>query len=309
MEKNYFDNNSITGVIKKYKWHILVITIIGAIAGAVFSGERFITPKYRSSAVIYPYNLSTYSDENETEQMLQFLNSQSIIDSTTVKENLYDHYKISQNYQFKKTALIREWSTNVKISRTPYDAVSIKVSDKDPQMAYNIVNDIIDFYNKRMNATNKQRCRENLRMYGTQLKIKEESIDSLRARLSEISSEYGVVDYEAQSREVTRWFLSGGGKKGDEMKKNLEQYGPEIVKIKTMIEEETAIYSLEKKKYDEQMCLYSTELTFYEMINEPFVSDRKSYPVRWVIVALVALGAMFMSVLTLLVIERNRKRE
>ena len=44
------------------------------------------------------------------------------------------------------------------------------------------------------------------------------------------------------------------------------------------------------------------------MINEPFVADRKSYPVRWVIVVLVGLGALLMSVFTLLVIERNRNR-
>lgn len=308
--ENYFDNKSLFGVIKKYRWHLVIITVVAALAGIVFSGSTFITPKFKSYAVIYPYNLNTYSDENETEQMLQYINSPSILDSVTEKNGLLEHYRISKTYPYWKTALMREWNSNVKIARTPFDAVSITVLDKDPQMAYTIANDIVNFYNKKVNYVNKQRRVETLRMYGTQLKIKEAQIDSLKTRLAEISSEYGVVDYEAQSREVTKWYLNGSkSDKGTEMKSNLEQYGPEVIKLKAMIEEETAIYSKEKMNYDTEMTLYATDLTFYQMVAEPFAADRKSYPIRWVIVLLAAVGALLISTLTILVIERNKNRE
>ena len=306
---NYFDNQSLLGVFKKYKWHLIIITIMAAIAGIIFSSSMFITPKFKSYAIIYPINLSTYSDENETEQMLQYINSPSILDSVTEKNGLLEHYKISKNYPYWKTALMREWNTNVKITRTPYDAVSIVVLDKDPQMANTIANDIVMFYNKKVNYVNKHRRAETMRMYGNQLKIKEAQIDSLKTRLSEISSQYGVVDYEAQSREVTKWYLSGSkSNNGETMKANLETYGPEVVKLKAMIEEETATYAKEKMIYDAEVS-FNLDLTFYELVAEPFVADRKCFPIRWMIVLIVGIGALLISSLTILVIERKKNCE
>ena len=73
---NYFNNNSLLKAIFKWKWHIIALTLVAAILGAVFSGPTFITRKYKSEAILYPHGLSEFSDETYTEQMLQVMESQ-----------------------------------------------------------------------------------------------------------------------------------------------------------------------------------------------------------------------------------------
>ena len=311
---NYFDNTSMIQVLYKWKWHIVVITLVAAIIGAVFSSSRFITPMYKSEAILYPSNVAAYSDETFTEQMLQIMQSNEIMDSVVEKFQLLKHYKIDKGYKYWKTALIGEYRDNVRISRTPYDAVIVKVLDKDPVMAYNMVNEIIRLYNNKVRMLHKIKRAETVKMYKRQLDEKQEFIDSLKQRMAEISTNYGVVEYASQSREVTRGVLNGGGsKKNDnvnEMKSNIEQYGPEIISLTQMIQSESQAYSSVKLDYEQELRFYNAEMTFSNVVSEPFVADKKSYPVRWVVVALCGLAACVLSILVIYVMEhKNIKAE
>ena len=48
-------------------------------------------------------------------------------------------------------------------------------------------------------------------------------------------------------------------------------------------------------------------MSYTNVISEPYPADKKSYPVRWVVVALCGLGAMLLSIVAIFIIE-NRKR-
>lgn len=311
---NFFDNTSMIQVLYKWKWHIVVITIAAAIIGAVFSSSRFITPMYKSEAILYPSNVAAYSDETFTEQMLQIMQSNEIMDSVVEKFNLMRHYKIDKGYKYWKTALIGEYRDNVRISRTPYDAVLIKVLDKDPEMAYNMVNEIIRLYDNKVRTLHKIKRAETVQMYKRQLDEKQEFIDSLKQRMAEISTNYGVVEYASQSREVTRGFLgNNGSKKSDdvkEMKSNIQQYGPEIISLTQMIQSESQAYSAVKLDYEQELRFYNAEMTFSNVVSHPFIADKKTYPVRWVVVALCGLAACVLSILVVYVMEhKNIKAE
>lgn len=307
---NYFDNTPLIKVFIKWKWHLAIITLVAAIAGAVFSSSIFITPMYKSEAVLYPSNVAAYSDETFTEQMLQIMQSNEIMDSVVEKFDLMKHYKIDKGYKYWKTALIGEYRDNVRISRTPYDAVLIKVLDKDPEIACAMVNEIIRLYDYKVGTMHKIKRYETVQMYKRQLEEKQQFIDSLKTRMAEISTNYGVVEYESQSREVTRGFIDGrGGSKNDEMKSNLEQYGPEIIALSTLIENENITYSQVKLDYEQELRFYNAEMTFSNVVSEPFVADKKSFPVRWVVVALSALGACLLSLLLIYVFDNKSIKE
>ena len=307
---NYFDNTPLIKVFIKWKWHLAIITLVAAIAGAVFSSSIFITPMYKSEAVLYPSNVAAYSDETFTEQMLQIMQSNEIMDSVVEKFDLMKHYKIDKDYKYWKTALIGEYRDNVRISRTPYDAVLIKVLDKDPEIACAMVNEIIRLYDYKVGTMHKIKRYETVQMYKRQLEEKQQFIDSLKTRMAEISTNYGVVEYESQSREVTRGFIDGrGGSKNDEMKSNLEQYGPEIIALSTLIENENITYSQVKLDYEQELRFYNAEMTFSNVVSEPFVADKKSFPVRWVVVALSALGACLLSLLLIYVFDNKSIKE
>lgn len=303
---NNFNNLSLVQVILKWKWHIVIITVAAAICGAIFSSSMFITPLYKSEAVAYPANISPYSDESETEQMLQIINSQSIVDSIIEKYDLWTDYKIDKNYKYGKTYMLNEYHSKIKIGKTPYEAVSITVMDKDPFVACNIAKDILNFYDQKVHTLHTQKVAEVVTMYDRQLKEKQRNIDSLKNRLTEISTEYGVTDYSSQSREVTRGYLAGSAK-ATELKNNLEIYGAEAVDLRTKIEAEANTYVSTKVDLEQNLRFYYSDLTYSNIVTEPFPADKKAFPVRWVVVALSALGAFLLSIVVVFIIE-NRKR-
>ena len=303
---NNFNNLSLVQVILKWKWHIVIITVAAAICGAIFSSSMFITPLYKSEAVAYPANISPYSDESETEQMLQIINSQSIVDSIIEKYDLWTDYKIDKNYKYGKTYMLNEYHSKIKIGKTPYEAVSITVMNKDPFVACNIAKDILNFYDQKVHTLHTQKVAEVVTMYDRQLKEKQRNIDSLKNRLTEISTEYGVTDYSSQSREVTRGYLAGSAK-ATELKNNLEIYGAEAVDLRTKIEAEANTYVSTKVDLEQNLRFYYSDLTYSNIVTEPFPADKKAFPVRWVVVALSALGAFLLSIVVVFIIE-NRKR-
>lgn len=303
---NNFNNLSLVQLVYKWKWHIIVITLVAALCGAIFSSSKFITPLYKSEAIAYPANITPYSDESETEQMLQIINSQSIIDSIVEKYDLWTDYKIDRDYQFAKTYLMLEYHDKIKISKTPYEAVSIVVNDKDPVVACNIAKDILYYYDQKVAKMHRDKLGEVVIMYERQLREKQNNIDSLKQRLSEIGTSFGVTDVPNQSREVTRSILNGSGK-ANNLKDNIEQYGAEVLDLHTKIAAEGNTYVAIKCDYEKELRFFNSSLTYSNIVTEPYPADKKSYPVRWVIVALSGLGALLLTILVLFIIE-NRKR-
>ena len=303
---NNFNNLSLVQVILKWKWHIIIITVAAALCGAIFSSSAFITPLFKSVAVAYPANISPYSDESETEQMLEIINSTSIMDAIVEKYDLWNDYKIDRNDQFARTYMINEYRSKIKIAKTPYEAVSITVMDKDPETACGIARDILNFYDEKVHTLHKQKVGEVVVMYERQLREKQHDIDSLKQRYTDICTTYGISDISSQSREITKSML-GGSAKASEMQSNMEKFGAEIIDLQTKIAAEGNTYVSIKVDYEQNLRFYNSDLTYSNIITEPFPSDKKAFPVRWVVVALSALGALLLSIVVVFVIE-NRKR-
>ena len=55
------------------------------------------------------------------------------------------------------------------------------------------------------------------------------------------------------------------------------------------------------------MRFFYSDLTYSNIVTEPFPADKKAFPVRWVVVALSGLGAFLLSIVIIFIIE-NRKR-
>ena len=306
MNNNNFNSLSLLQLIFKWKWHILIITIVAALCGAIFSSSAFITPLYKSEAIAYPANTSPYSEEDRTEQMLQIISSQSIADSIIEKYDLWTDYKIDRNDKFAKTYMIYEYQNKIKITKTPYEAISIVVNDQDPVTACNIAKDILYYYDQKIRKLHREKSEEVVVMFERQLIEKQHVIDSLKQRMSELGTLYGVTDLANQSREVTRSWLTGSAK-SSELKNNLERYGGELVDLRTKIEAECNTFVAIKCDYERELRFYNGYMTYSNIITEPFPADKKSYPVRWVIVALCGIGAFLLSILAVFIIENRKK--
>lgn len=309
----YFTNTNILKLLFKWKFHLGAIVLLGVILATIFSSPWFITPKYKSYALVYPSNIQPYSDESESEQMLQFMQSNDIRDKMIRMYDLPSRYDIDTNYKYYKSTIDYLYSKNVMVSKTPFESIKIEVMDADPQVACDMVNSIIDLYNQKILKIQRQKYKQVLDIETANLNRKQQEIDSVEAILHNIHIEYGIIDYPNQSREVARGFLRTVD--GDNAAQNINTR--EVLKLKENIEQHGAVYtyyndryfdlieeySRVKMGYDHAVANYKKDITFADILSTPYPADKKAYPVRWVIVVLTALGVWFASFLTILFIE------
>lgn len=314
MESQFYQINLLQ-LLLKWKYHLGVIVLIAALLAIVFSGPAFITPKYKSYAVVYPSNIAPYSDENETEQMLQIFQSKDITDSIIEKYSLPEHYGIDRDYKYFYTTMMWEYSQNVKISKTPNEAVSIEVLDSDPQIACDMVNSMIDFYNMKVRLLHEEKFAEVVAMYERALMKKQAFLDSLNARMTYLSSEYGLMDYESQSEQVTKGYLKtidGSGashvndKEVGKLKENIESRGGEMLILQYLIESETEKYSDLKDDYEMAYMDFDRKYTYTNVLTKPYPADKKAYPIRWLILVVSVLASFLIAFVVILILENYK---
>jgi len=314
MEK-YFNNTNLINLLLKWRVHLAVILAVALVLAVVFSGPFFITPKFKSSGVVYPANVSPYSEESETEQMFQILQSQDIMDSVINKFKLFDHYEISKDYKYYKTAIYYEYSQNIKIEKTPYDAVRIEALDKDPEIASQIVESIIDFYNRKVRFMHNEKYVEVMDMYQKLLDRKQRDIDSLKSSLYKLMVESGLLGWDQSSEEIMRGYLrtvtSGAASQINtpevkRLKENMERRGGDLILLTERIKHEANSYSAFKVDFEDAVRFYDAKLTYCNVITKPFPADKKSYPVRWLIVAMTFILTFFFSIVVILLVENLR---
>lgn len=312
---NLLKNNGFFKWVWKHKVPILVIEVIACAAAIVLSSPYFITPEFKSSAVVYPYNLNEYSKESASEQMLQFLASTDIKNDVIKEFNLIKHYKIDTTQKYWYTDLLEKYDRNVIVNSTEYEAVKIAVYDVDPELAYKMVQGILDALNKKVLTIQKEKSEETARMLKKQLDAKKRQVDSLAAISKQLSVQYGILDYGTQTREVERAYYqmlsaSKTGKPLEEASnqiKNLEEKGQQFREVDAHLGSAIGEYDGILLKYEDVMKDVNKQLTYSNMVETPYPADKKSYPIRWLIVLVTAIGSFVFSAVVLGFMERVKE--
>jgi hypothetical protein len=310
---NFFNSKNIIEIVLKWRLQLAVVVVAAILLSILFSSPIFITPLYKSTCLLYPSNISPYSDESETEQSLQIFQSRDIRDSLVKKFNLAKHWGIDSSYTHFESTLVWEYSQRVHVNKTPFEAVEIEIWDQDPIMARDLINAMIEAYNKKIRAMHKEKFGEVVFNYNYIMGVKRGFLDSLKTRAEELGIKYGILQYEAQTREVLRAYLSTGGgsvrsAEAKAMKKNLEEKGGEMLLLSEMMRSEAGAFSAMKMDADRALLDYNRDYTYVNVLSKPFVADRKAYPIRWIIVVFSTLAAFFMAILIIGAIERSKFR-
>lgn len=313
--KDYFDNSGIINLLSKYKLHLIIITLIAIAASVIFSGERFIKPKYKAVAILYPSNIIPYSDETSTEQMLQLLQANDIREKIIAKYNYQDKFNIKLNTPAAKAKLYAIYDENVVIKKTEYESVKIEVWDTNPDTAAAMAKDIIVFMSDKAREVRQNTGRELQKMYEESMQYKLALIDSMEKMAKEIRVKYGILDYEAQSKEVSKQYLQAiakGSKTGitemDRVIRNLEEKGGEYMALQNNIQGERKDYYKIKSKRDKELSNATKTLTYANVITKPEPPDSKSYPVRWIIVTVTTLSTLLLAIIILSIIDNRNRR-
>lgn len=313
---NFFKSTYIIRLSLKWKWHLLIIIIAAILLSSVFSAPIFIKPKYKSYAVIYPANIAPYSSETNTEQLLQLLKSEDMLFDIAKKYELYKEYKLDTTEKYYRSKIIKKLDNNISIKRTEYESVSIEVYDNDPQQACAMVNEFINLMNYKARYIQRSKTSEIVKLYSNQMTDKKKEIDSIEKRIQFLRNEYNILDYNIQVKEYSKGFVknitNGKGNKKDDISvtlDNLKQYGGEFRQLDANLWGLLETYIALKKEYDKSLSDLKKELTYANVVTTPIAADKKSYPLRWLIVCITTISAFLLSLMLFSIIDGIRKSE
>jgi len=323
------DFESTNFIIFLHQWRkpLIYITVAAFVAAVIFSSPFFITPMFKSSVIMFPTSSNSISkallsettaenqdilqfgEDEQTEQMLQILSSNKIRDRIIDKYKLMEHYEINPESNYKHTKLYNTYEDNITFRRTEYMAVKITVIDKDPKIAALIANDIAELLDSTKNSMQKERAIKAYRIVEAEyLKVKSE-VQQMEDSLTRLR-ELGVHDYESQAEMINQQLaieLARGNKSGvkalEDKLNVLAKYGGPYVSLRDALEYDKKQLSVVKSKFDEAKIDAEEVLPQKFIVNSAYEAERKSYPVRWIIVLISTLSAFVLGVIILAVLD------
>jgi len=321
-----FDSTNVFVFIIRWWKHLFIICAVAAIASAIFSGPRFITPKYQSTVTMFPatggsvsqsvlagaaarQDFLDYGEVEDAERLLQVLESGNIRDRILQRFNLLEHYDIAEDAQYKYTQLMEEYRSNISFRRTQYGAVEISVRDKDPVMAADIANELSALVDTVQNELRYDRAELAYDVASRQLNRLREQVKEAEDTLRQIMH-LGVFELEGQSSMITRQLakdISAGHTEGVERLEDrlslLGDYGGAYVFNNAYLINVSEHLIMIQRRYQEAQSDLESFVPFKFVLDEAFEAERKVFPIRWLIVFISTFAAGFMGVMIIMVYE------
>ena len=314
MEQNINATNLLL-LVNKWRVHFIIIGVLTLVISIIFSGSSFIEPKYKSFAILYPSNIIPYAGESPTEQMIQVLQSDDISRDMFKIFNLSKHYEIdSLQDKYWLSRLIETYNDNVTCSKNEFESVEIKVLDKDPFQAAAMVDTIIVLMNKKAKSLQREKSEELVKILKLQLDRKKAEMDSMEDVVKNLRMEHGIISYDFQSKELTKEYYEMLSKSGNSqaviearaMIKNLEEYGGEFVAINEHLWRARGSFNDIKSQYENAVKDVEKVLTYSNIITKPYPADKKTYPIRWLIILVSTLSSLILTGLVISIMDRPK---
>ena len=324
-----FDSSNLLVFLLKWRKPLVIVSLSAALISAVVS---FIVPEqFLSTVIFFPANTASISkavmtedvtgkndivafgEEEQAEQMLQILYSDFIRDRVIEKFDLMAHYEIDLDDQYKLTSLIKEWESKVKFKRTEYQSIRIDVLDTDPQMAADIANEIARLVDVVKNRMQKDRAAEALKVIESEYPKMRDHMKAVDDSLTFMRKQ-GVHEYEKQiemiSGEYYKAIASGNAQAATKLEQKLDtlaKYGSAFIALTDNSEYERERLILLRSKFEETKVDATEDVPHKFIVNQAWASEKKAYPIRWLVVVISTFSAFLFAVLAIIVIENYRK--
>jgi len=321
--------NLIRLIIDKIK-PLAIIFVLAVIISTVVS--YIIPPKFESTIILFPSSGKSVSEalfsktssssdflkfgtDEEVEQFLQILKSDDIRNRIFEYFDLFEHYNISLNEKHPRTKLNKRYEKNVRIRSTEFNSIKISVLDEDPYMAKLIVEKIADLGDSLINSLQKQRAIQAFKLVEREyldvqrnLKFLHDSIKKLR--------EIGIFEYESQveiyNEAYTNALLKGNSQGLKEIKEKLDllaKHGGNYSYLRNEIVYENDRLGHLRSKYMEAKVNAEQNLPHKYIVSQAEIPERKSYPIKWLIVSISTFLSIFFAILVLVIQENLKKKK
>lgn len=274
----------------KWKWQIAVVCILAIIASIIITLPAIMPPYYSSKAEFYPANPSAI-DRNtlfstERENYIAYFGSTDDIDriislsrSSGLAGYIIDKYKLLDVYDIDTTK-VKEWKYSVRkefddkysSSKTDRNSIEINILDTDPYRASDIVKDIVTWLDER----NMGMIQEN----------KNKTLEELKEKINAKSSEIEMLSDSATKLSGVKALL---------IKQRQEGLTEEINNL--------------QKIHSQFEISASKRFSSIYMIENPSPADKKSKPVRWMVVLGTAIISFVALSILAVIIELFKKEK
>jgi capsular polysaccharide biosynthesis protein len=329
-EKRNEDFDSSGLVVFLYKWRKPLFIILGVsiLLSWFFSGPWFISPKYKATVILFPTSstsiakslfgeqggrgtdLMAFGEDEQAEQLLQILSSNKIRDRIIRKFDLMQHYGIDTNSDYKNSQLFKEYDRNISFRRTEYMAVQISVYDEDPQMAADIANKIAELIDSTKNDMQRQRAVKGFQIVEAEYKKLQDDVKATVDSLVKLG-DLGVNDVEYQSQVLNQQMaiaiMNGNKTAQTALQKKLDvlgKYGGVYMSLKNALEFKTEQLTILQTKFKEAKVDAEENLPQKFIVNDAYKAEKKSYPVRWLIILVSTFSTFFLAIIVLIIMEK-----
>lgn len=305
----------------RWKWHIIAICFIAAVVSSIAS--FMIEEKYQSTVIMFATeqtsigeqfleevkrkDLLEYGEKDDAERLIQVLNSDKIKNRIISDFDLWTTYEISPNDPGANDLISKEYSSNVSAKLTKFGSIQVDVMDKSPEQAMQMANRIAELADTVSNDMRSGRALEAF-AYAKhsyeglleEIRLLEDSMGSLR--------ELGVYDYITQIEGLNDQFATaiadGKTARAELLRLQMEEisrYGSIYAKLETLIESAYEREAVLKKRYDLMQIDADSKLPAKFVVDYAAVSDKKAYPIRWLIVAMSVASTFVFLIIFLLI--------
>lgn len=197
--------------IKQKKWSILIFTAGATVLALVLS--LLMPPEYLSEASLLPSNsklmdkqrlfgnniqelYSAYGNAEDLDRLFATMHSSAVINQVADSLKLVDHYHLD-NKKNAKSLTQKKLENHIKLQRSEYGELRLRVWDRDPAIANAIANTLINktqqvfdemfrlYYDRSINNLNQElRARENLVRQDSSLVLRAENA-VIKGKISE----------------------------------------------------------------------------------------------------------------------------
>lgn len=328
MKSNLDSSHLILFIYKRLRIFIIVGFASAFISSAV---ALLMEEKFQSSVVMFATTQSSigqqffeetnsgdilsYGETEDAERLLQLLNSSLVRGKIIKTYNLAEHYDIDVNQSGGKTLLQREYNSNVSASLTRYGSIRIAVLDTDPQLAKKIANDIVELTDSLANKLRNERAQLAYELAKQSYEKALNEIQSAEDKLGELHSQ-GIYDFEAQVEGLTIQYgtaIANNNMKGARTIQNdldrISKLANEYNELANYLEPAYEQLAILKKRLDLLKVDADTHLPSSLVVDLAEVADKKSKPVRWLIVVVSVLSTLVFTLISLLILDSIKSAE
>jgi hypothetical protein len=190
--------------LKKRKWrYVLIIFLLGAYSFYLF---KFKLLEYSSTAsflvndnnIVSPLSLDLKDQQDRStnsnfNRIYELINSAATQKHLIEKFGLISHYEIDSTKEFAYQKAVEKIRTNITVSKSPFNTISVTVHDRYRYLAADMANEIVDFLetlNESLYINNMKNKIQISQAYVDQLKKdniqKSIAIDSLIQKLNKL---------------------------------------------------------------------------------------------------------------------------